>query len=98
MLLNVGGKNTLWHRYWIEFDLEGWTGIRSPLEVCFGVTAYDTADALRLIQERILHGEALPAVRSVIEDVDVSTLEPNHVRINIGVTIWRGIWYPNLSC
>ena len=39
----------------------------------------------------------LPPIRRVTEDVDVRTLERGHVCPNMGVVIWRGVWYPNLD-
>jgi hypothetical protein len=35
-------------------------------------------------------------IRSVIEDVDVSTLD-QRVRPNMLVPIWRGIWFPPIG-
>jgi hypothetical protein len=81
------------HQYWIEFDpshgkLLGWQGWG------YGITAYSLEDALNLLREQFFNGESIPPVLSVIEDVDVSTLDAGHVRPDMGVCSWRGVWYP----
>ena len=58
-----------------------------------GVTAYDVLDAKAIIEGR-LFPEGLPAIAQVIEDIDVSTLDENHVRRHMAPPNWRGIWYP----
>ncbi len=83
------------HRYWIEFDLT----IDDPRSVTglmlgCGVTAYTRDDALYLVRSRVLHGEALPPIKSIVEDVDVSMLDQGHVMPNIWPPIWRGVWFP----
>jgi hypothetical protein len=62
-----------------------------------GVTAYDVDDANRLLDENLFKAETRPALAGLIEDIDVSTLDPNHILPNIGFTTIRGIWYPNLN-
>jgi hypothetical protein len=61
-----------------------------------GVTAYSLEDALALVRQELWRtDEPLPSIREVIEDVDVSTLDPGHVLPNMGPPIWRGVWFPN---
>ncbi len=95
-------RNPLLRRFWIEFEpplylgregyaLSGW------LHHACGVTAYSLDDALYLIKEQLCWGRPLPPTRKIIEDVDVSTLDSNHVRPNMGVPIWRGVWYPPID-
>lgn len=82
------------HRYWIEFDITGYAA--PPLEAMmgFGVTSHTQDGALGLLQQHIFGGRELPPLRGVIEDVDVSTLDPRHVRPNMGNPVWPGIWFP----
>jgi hypothetical protein len=61
-----------------------------------GVTAYSYEDALVVLRERRFKNDLLPSIHKVIEDIDVSTLDPGHVLPNIGVPIWRGIWFPRI--
>jgi hypothetical protein len=82
-------------RFWIELEAPI-GGFRS-----FGVTAIDLDDARGLILRylgRHLDGlDALPTLAFLIEDVDVSTLDANHVLANSIPSIWRGVWYPTSS-
>jgi hypothetical protein len=78
------------HRYWIEVD-PAVGGLRR-----FGVTAFDLDDALTLISET--YGvRPRPSARNVVADVDVDSLDANHVLPNIGPPIFRGVWYPRTS-
>jgi hypothetical protein len=56
-----------------------------------GVTAYDRDDALRILQHDLFGREPIPKIVSVIEDVDISSLDRGHVIPNMEVPIWRGI-------
>ncbi|MGH9896159.1 MAG: hypothetical protein ACREA0_30045 [bacterium] len=58
------------------------------------MSAYTYADALNLIRERVFAGADVPEIAKVIEDVDVSTLDANHVLPNMGLVTVRGIWFP----
>lgn len=77
-------------RYWFEFE-----GLSVPnvLNLGCGVTAHDIDDEKALIQEMVDH---MPSnrVTTILENVDVSTLEANHVLPNIGNVMVRGIWFP----
>lgn len=88
--------SALLHRYWIEFPKDA-VVIQRGLGMGCGVTAYSLDDARRLIQEQLFPGIPLPPFTRITEDVDVRTLEANHVLPNIGVVTWRGIWFPFLQ-
>ena len=87
------------HRYWFEFAAseprERELLARHFLLAGCGVTAWNEEDARRLIHEQFFSGDPLPPIRSVCADVDVSTLDPDHVRPNMGVPVWRGVWFPS---
>jgi hypothetical protein len=51
-----------------------------------------------LLRQQVFDGGPLPPTRRVIEDVDVSTLDAGHVRPNMGVPVWRGVWWPRRVC
>lgn len=79
-------------RYWFEFvDAP----MYSPLRLGCGVSAFDRGDAQKILREKVFAevGSTLE-IRRVIEDVDVSTLDPGHVRPNMGVVVHRGVWFP----
>lgn len=80
------------HRYWFRFETTSLV-----LQRGCGVTAYSREDALQVLCEQVFQGQALPVIREIIEDIDVSTLDDEHILPNIGVTIWRGVWYPRIT-
>jgi hypothetical protein len=77
-------KDPLLTRFW--FDLEDKRGI--------GVTAYSREDAEYLINNE--EGWVGRKVVSVIENVDIRTLDQEHIIPNMGAPNFRGIWYPNV--
>ncbi len=81
------------HRYWFTFEGDA-RSLRAGLAMGVGVTAFDRDDAARIIRRDVLEGQELPTVAHVIEDVDVSTLDPNHVLPNAGPPSVRGVWFP----
>ncbi len=95
-------------RFWFEFDLPkpdtSPPGViildGEPLATRFlrrgsGATGSDEADCLEQIAA-LIAPDQLPRVSRVVPDVDVSTL-PADVRSEIGVVVWRGIWFPRAS-
>jgi hypothetical protein len=59
----------------------------------YGVTAYSLEDA-----EQHLCSSGLPRDWvTVVEDVDVSLLDPHHVLPNVGAVIFPGVWFPALK-
>jgi hypothetical protein len=100
-------------RFWFEFDVPeakwpagsgvtldfppGSTLAQMYLKRGCGVTGYDQADCEQLIRADLLKGENLPPITRVIENVDVQTLDRGHVIPNMGVVVWRGVWWPGLN-
>lgn len=73
-------------RFWFEFT-EG-----HPRRI--GVTAWTRDDAEFLITTKVLDGSSMTEPAKVIEDVDLSQIDPNHVLPNMEPPDLRGIWYP----
>jgi hypothetical protein len=87
-------------RFWITFSVD--RDRSNPpsyllLSRGCGVTAQNLDDAIGLLKEKLFGDDPMPGVKSVVEDVDISTLDPGHVLPNIGISVDRGVWYPNLS-
>ncbi|MEE4209717.1 MAG: hypothetical protein V2I43_10660 [Parvularcula sp.] len=80
-------------RYWFAFDFEIDDGSPFGLVMGCGVTAYDYKDAISILEEKVFHGP-VPKTKSVVENIDISTLDPGHVLPNMGLTIRRGVWFP----
>jgi hypothetical protein len=78
-------------RYWIEFPkrVELPPGFRPGC----GVTAFDLVDAFEILRGAFRKG-AVPAPTQVVEDVDIRTLDQEHVVPNMGDVTRRGIWFP----
>jgi hypothetical protein len=81
-------------RYWITFDQPAGDKPALSLSLCVGVTAPSIEAALKIIRFQMFVGKDLPAVKRCIEDIDVSTLDANHVLPNMGVPAMHGIWFP----
>ena len=80
------------HRYWFEFERDS-----APLacHLGCGVTAFGVEDARALIRAET---GSCPEPKRIVVDVDVSTLEANHVLPNIVVpSSERGVWYPTIK-
>ncbi len=80
------------HRYWFEFDTQDMS--YGPLRVGCGITAYTLEEATQVLHDVVFRDSALPPIKSVQIDVDVSTLDPLHVRPNMGLPLVRGVWFP----
>ena len=74
-------------RYWIETA----DGRR------FGVTAAGLDDALDLLLEFGWGVNLSDPGTLILENVDVSELDPADILPIIGPTIFRGVWYPALN-
>lgn len=78
--------------FWIEFP-KGAHGERYAFP-WVGVTAFDMDDAMGIVRTRLLHGAAPPDPERVIEDVDLRSLDENHVGNQMSSPHVRGVWYP----
>ena len=85
--------NGLLKRFWIKFDLTNYQSYHYIRKGC-GVTAYSAEDALNLLKQCMFKNEEMPQVLEIIEDVDIRTLDQNHIVTNMGVPTRRGIWFP----
>jgi hypothetical protein len=84
-------ERPLLRRYWIRFEA---FATPTPLNLGCGVTAFDKDDAIGLLHSRVFTEKEVPKVIEIIEDGDVSTLNAGHVRPNMGLVTFRGIWFP----
>jgi hypothetical protein len=78
------------HRYWFEFE----GTVRAGLGLGCGVTAYGEEDARSLLARTVFGDAAVPRIRRVLTDVDVSTLDAGHVLPNMIDPASRGVWFP----
>ena len=76
-------------RFWFEFANPSEPHFPSR----FGVTAWTYDDALTILRDAIPVWNQFQLTQS-ISDVDIQTLDPNHVLPNMGTCSVRGIWFP----
>ena len=81
-------------RYWFEFALPDDGSFPAGITLGIGVTGYDYGDALRLIAAQVFVDLPMSPIKRVIDDVDVSTLDQDHVIPNMKPPNLRGIWFP----
>lgn len=80
-------------RFWFKFTKSAKPTV---LSMGCGITAYDLADARRLLREQVFPAYGEEPIDEIIENIDVSTLEQEHVRTNMGNPAVRGVWFPLL--
>jgi hypothetical protein len=95
-------------RFWLEFDITpgrpdpdlpariddptpGWAPV---VRDGVGVTASDVDECLDIVRAKIFGRTAMPRIKKVVEDIDISTLDEGHVLPHMEPPIWRGIWFP----
>lgn len=79
------------HRYWFKFSsIEAFSSLRLGC----GVTAHNYEDAVSLMRRTVFAGQELPAIESFVVDVDLATLDQDHVIPNMEPPVWRGVWFP----
>ena len=81
-------------RFWFEFAVEDPRSLPAGTRMGCGVTANSEEEALDFLKERVFKGQPLPAIGKKVLDVDVETLDANHVRPNMGNPATRGVWFP----
>ena len=81
-------------RYWFKFDITIQNNPPIGTLVGCGVTAYNYDDAMNLIKEMVFKTINIPPLIECIEDVNVLSLDSNHVLPNMGLVTVRGIWFP----
>lgn len=81
-------------RYWIKFDITIHDNPPIGILIGCGVTGYDYDDAINLIKRRVFKMDDLSPILDCIENVDISSLDSNHVLPNMGMVTDRGIWFP----
>mgnify|MGYP007010094183 CR=1 FL=1 len=83
-------------RYWFEFDLNFADVARIPAGTLIGcgVSAYNYEDAVGILKEKVFKSNDLPAIKRMVENVDIRTLDQGHVIPNMSSPVARGVWFP----
>jgi hypothetical protein len=59
-----------------------------------GVTAPSKEYAIDIIKKKVFKNSELPEIIEFVENIDIRTLDENHVRPNMGNPVVPGIWFP----
>jgi hypothetical protein len=79
-------------RFWFEFNPPDVKNL--GLHLGCGVTAWTYDDAINKLETTVFNGQTIPPIKKAIENIDISTLEVNHIQPNTLIATTRGIWYP----
>ena len=79
-------------QFWIE--LKPSSGAPGGYGARYGVTAWSVDDAAAILRATVFARSELPEIGSVVDGLDVSTLDADHVLPNLGAPARRGVWYP----
>src|ERR1041384_3597854 len=80
---NLVNNSSILHRYWIKFDVAFGQRTWGVLLGC-GVTASDIETALKMVKEQVFNGAQVLPILSIVEDIQLSLLDQDHVIPNIG--------------
>ncbi len=81
------------HRYWFEFDITLADLPPAGTLLGCGVTAESKEDAIGLM-ELVFRRGSLPGIKNCVDDVQLASLDQNHVTPNMGDPDKAGIWFP----
>ena len=81
-------KDELLTAYWISIPDE------PGFSFGFGVTAFTVEDAFNLLAERGCDFHVCASRADVCEIQDVAAIEYEHIRVNMGLILFRRSWYP----
>jgi len=79
------------HRFWFKFSP---VPTHNSLRSGCGVTAYSYDDAIEILTKTVFLDQEFPGLFSFIKDIDISTLDQNHVIPNMEPPVRRGVWFP----
>ena len=88
----MNNKNLI--RYWFEFEDAPFDKYPPGISIGCGVAAFSYEDALYIIEEKVFKRAGMPAIKKIIENVDISSLDKGHVIPNMNEPVSRGIWFP----
>jgi hypothetical protein len=87
-------------RYWLRFSISPGDLDRYPtyagLGLGCGATAYSRDDLAVLLDRELFHGDPVPEISELVEDVNIQDLDQGKVIPNMGSPRERGVWFPRL--
>ncbi len=79
-------------RYWLEFDNR--EKLPTGLILGCGITAYNRDDVLLILKKNVFKKDSICNPILIIENVNISNLDQNHVIPNMLPSSNRGVWFP----
>jgi hypothetical protein len=83
-------------RYWFQFEFKDFSDLPPGMAIGCGITAWNYEDAINILNDVFDKYGIKPAVKAVIEDVNISELDAGLVLPNMRPPNERGIWFPLL--
>ncbi len=81
-------------RFWFQFEFDSKTSVSPGLIIGCGITAFDYSDAIVILEQKVFNNRKLPPIKEVTKNIDISTLDSEHVLPNMNPPNNRGIWFP----
>jgi len=81
-------------RFWFEFNLENYDKPPMGIIVGCGITASTEDEVIDLMKRHVFKDKKIPPFMKVIKNIDISTLDKNHVIPNMKSPSEKGIWFP----
>lgn len=85
-------NNKFLRRFWFNFNKSD--KLPPGLAWGCGITSFDKEDAIKILKEHVFQNFDYVEPFEIIEDIDVSELDQNHIVPNIGPPSIRGVWFP----
>jgi hypothetical protein len=86
--------NSLYIRFWIEFELENNRTYPPGIGIGCGVSAIDYQDAVEILKRKMFKETEMPKIKRHVPNVDIRELDQGHVIPNMNPPNYRGIWFP----
>jgi hypothetical protein len=80
--------------YWFEFALNNYDKPPIGIKLGCGITANSFDEAEDILQKKIFKDKIVPPILKCISNIDISTLDVNHVLLNMGSPVRKGVWFP----
>jgi hypothetical protein len=81
-------------RYWFEFVFPEEEEMVFQLAFGCGVTAENPREAAAIVLKQVFDGGKMPALKRVLEGVDIDSLDEKYVRPFVGNARVKGVWFP----
>lgn len=78
-------------RYWFKIKRD--KKLPPGIMIGCGITAFNLQDAKEMLSKKVFNNEPFE-IEDIKEDIDISTLDQDHVIPNMHHPLKRGVWFP----